>query len=160
MPAIRSIAIGIFILMLSGCGQLVTEKLAVSNSASADNCPITRKLVILPLADYSYTADASLAMHRNVAIMENLTDQLVTRGYQLPVHEDLMQYLSDENIISIKRQSHGLDREMQGDWSSDMKAEFAQLIAASQSRKGNSGNSTALDKKTLAKIAADFIPVI
>ena len=85
MPAIRSIAIGILILMLSGCGQLVSERLAVSNSASADNCPITRKLVVLPLADYSYVEDADLAMYRNIAIMENLTDQLVSRGYQLPV---------------------------------------------------------------------------
>jgi hypothetical protein len=88
--------------------------------------------------------------------MENLTDQLVSRGYQLPVHEDLMKYLADENIINVEPVSHSLDKEMQGDWSSAMKAELAQLIAADQGHNGNSGNTTALDQKTLAKIAADF----
>ena len=156
MPAIRSIAIGILILMLSGCGQLVSERLTISNSASVDNCPITKRLVVLPLADYSYVDDASLAMHRNIAIMENMTDQLVSRGYQLPVQEDLMKYLADENIINVKQQPHGLDREMQGEWSSLMKAEFSKMIDADQNNTENGTGANALDQQTLAKIAADF----
>ena len=77
MPAIRSIAIGILVLMLSGCGQLVSERLTISNSASADNCPITKRLVVLPLADYSYVDDANLAMHRmGDPDREHLTDPI------------------------------------------------------------------------------------
>ena len=156
MPAIRIITIGILALVLSGCGQLVSERLTVSNSASDENCPITRKLVVLPLADYSYVDDAELAMHRNLAIMENLTDQLVSRGYQLPVQEDLARYLVDENIINVKRQAHGLDREMDKDWSAGMKAELAQLIKADQAGTTPTNTTKPLTPKTLAKIAGDF----
>jgi hypothetical protein len=156
MPAIRSIAIGILILMLSGCGQLVSERLAVSNSASADNCPITRRLVVLPLADYSYVDDTELALHRNLAIMENLTDQLVSRGYQLPIMEDLAVYLANENIINVVSQPHSLDSEMNKDWSSEMKDELSKMIDADQKNNSTLGQTKVLDQKALAKIASDF----
>lgn len=158
MPAMRIIAIGIMVMMLSGCGQLVSEKLAITNSATDANCPITKRLVVLPFADYSYTQDAQLALRRNITIMENLTDQLVSRGYQLPVQEDLLKYLTDQGIIRIKgnaEQPH-LVREIQGSYySSVMKEEFESLIAAESGTNDQTG-TTALDQKTLAKIAADF----
>ena len=158
MPAIRSIAIGILILMLSGCGQLVSERLTVTNSASADNCPITRKLVVLPLADYSYVDDTRLAMQRNLAIMENLTDQLVSRGYQLPVQEDLIRYLTEQEIIKVRSTQHSLDRELKGAWSQGMKDEFNLLIKNDVTKNGDSSEqkSVPLDQMALAKIAGDF----
>lgn len=163
MPAIRLTVIGILALMLSGCGHLVSEKLTVSKSASF-SCPAEKKLVIMPLADYSYVADPDLALSRNVAIIENLTDQLANRGYQVPVREDLLRYLAEQKIITVKGYGQNnsstsrLENELSGDWSASIKRELAELIAAEQNRNTTTAisSSTALDQKTLAQIADAF----
>ena len=158
MPAIRIIAIGIMVMMLSGCGQLVSERLAITNSATEPDCPITKKLVVLPFADYSYSVDAITAIQRNLIIMVNLTDQLISRGYQLPVQEDLLQYLADENIIRVKNSSQPLlAKEIEGSFYSPvMKEELAAIMDAESTYSGSFEGTTALDQKTLSKIAADF----
>lgn len=164
MPAIRYFAIGILAILLSGCGQLVSEKLTVSQSATAPECPISRRLVILPLADYSYFGDADIALQRNLAIMENLTDKLVSNGFQMPIHEDLLKYLADQNIIQLKAYGSDagttkhIEKELRSNWSSLMKDELAKLIAEEQDKNstGSFTGTNALDPKTLAKIANDF----
>lgn len=159
MSALRLFVIGFLAFAVSGCGQLVTERLALSNSAPAPNCPINKKLVVMPLADYSYNENVQVAFQRNLAIMENLTDQLVANGYQLPAQEDLLNYLITQNIIrgnGNKSQPH-LDREIQGGYFSPaMKKELEALISAEEGGTNNPPQTIALDQKTLAKIAEDF----
>lgn len=159
MSTLRLLTIGLLALMVSGCGQLVSERLAITDPVPTPNCPTTKRLVVLPLADYSYNKDAQVAVRRNIAIMESLTDQLVARGYQLPVQEDLLKYLAAENIIKVrggKSQPH-LEREIQsGTYSAAMKKELAAMIAADEGGANSQQATTALDQKTLAKIAEDF----
>lgn len=159
MSTLRLIAIGILAFMISGCGQLVSERLAISNTDSQPECPITKRLVVMPLADYSYNSDAQIALRRNMAIMESITDQLVSRGYQLPVQEDLLQYLAQQNIIKVKggqEQPH-LTKEINDNYFSPaMKQELAKLITSETNNANSPVGTTALDQKTLAKIAADF----
>ncbi|MCK4840184.1 MAG: hypothetical protein KAS94_15365 [Desulfobulbaceae bacterium] len=159
MSTLRLFAIVFLAFAVSGCGQLVSERLALSNSAPAPNCPINKRLVVLPFADYSYNKNEQVAFRRNLAIMENLTDQLTANGYQLPVQEDLLNYLITQNIIKTsdnKSQPH-LDREMRGGYFSPaMKKELQALITAEEGGTNNHSETIALDQNTLAKIAAEF----
>ena len=151
--------------MISGCGQLVSERLSMSGSASPEKCT-SKKMVILPFADYSYTEDADRAFRRNINIMENLTGSLTGKGFRLPVQEDLLQYLADTNVATLssdKSQSSGLPGYIQhaitsdGSWSSEMRTALSEIVAAEQSHSSNNkGNNYALDAKTLAKIAEHF----
>jgi hypothetical protein len=166
MSAIKSLAIGFMAFALTGCGQLVSEKLAVSSSAPAQLCT-GKKIVILPFADYSYEEDADRAFRRNVDIMDNLTARLSEKGFRLPVQEDLLKYLSDNNIVKLNAGQlaqtgnpgtiKGLlsDKEI---WSPAMKMELAQLANPGQRQfdPAGQGQITALDSATLAKIAASF----
>ncbi|MBU0673064.1 MAG: hypothetical protein KJ950_00295 [Proteobacteria bacterium] len=165
MPAIKSIAIGVLAFMLSGCGQLVSEKLTVSNTAPAPKCTTGLKMVIMPLADYSYMEDAITAQRRNRAIMETLNDELISKGVLLPIQEDVMHYLVGKNIIKSNPANNGgsktdayLDQEMStGGWSTSMQNAIGQLIAENSAHENSSADSTiALDNETLGKIAGDF----
>ncbi|MBU0485717.1 MAG: hypothetical protein KKB30_14530 [Proteobacteria bacterium] len=163
MPAIRILIYGMLALILSGCGQVVTEKLSVQQSAANLPCPTSKKIVVLPFADYSYSEDVTIAQNRSLAIMEVLTDQLVANGFRLPVQEDTMRYLADNQIIKTNsfnnelNNKRSLQRELDGAWSSLMREEIAKLIAAEQRvTKTEQNKGTALNKQTLAKIGADF----
>ncbi|MBU0479626.1 MAG: hypothetical protein KKG47_00860 [Proteobacteria bacterium] len=163
MSAKRIITIGLMGFMLSGCGQLVSEKLAVNNRSAAGQCPDSHRLVIMPFADYSYESDIEKAYRRNIKIMENLTDNLVANNFQVPVREDLVMYLANNRLINAKQgipsQNHStknLQREMSSDWSLAMKAELANLINAEQAEGSKESNLIALDKQAIAKIGNDF----
>lgn len=166
MSAIKSLAIGFMAFTLAGCGQLVSEKLAVSASAPSQICT-GKKIVVLPFADYSYEEDAERAFRRNVDIMDNLITRLTEKGFRLPVQEDLLKYLSDNGIVklnanlatqparpgSVQSLLSGKDS-----WSPAMKLELAKIANPGQGQidPGGQAQSTALDKATLAKIAAGF----
>ncbi len=167
MPAFRSLIVGILTLLLfSGCGQIVSEKLTVPDHLAANSCPTGKKLVILPFADYTYADNVGTAFRRNLAIMEDLTDQLVGYGFRLPVQEDMIKYLSAHNIVKLSpfknNQSYSktrqLENELGKDWSNTMKNEIASLIELEQNNDLSKQYTgiTALDNKTLAKIANDF----
>jgi hypothetical protein len=153
-------------LSLAGCGQLVSEKLAASSSDSAQPCT-GKKMVILPFADYSYEEDAARALQRNVMIMENLTARLTEKGFRLPVQEDLLKYLADNNIIKFKSVADSAPA-MPGyiqdtiandsSWSPTMKMELAKLNEQSNKQQdtGNPGQGIALDQNTLSNIAGNF----
>ena len=72
MPAKRMLTICLMAILLSGCGQLVSERLAVSNKSAAGQCPTSQRVVIMPFADYTYESSLDKAFHRNLLIMENL----------------------------------------------------------------------------------------
>lgn len=163
MPAIKSLTLGFMAIILAGCGQLVSEKLAVSSSAPPQICT-GKKIVILPFADYSYEEDADRAFRRNINIMDNLIARLSEKGFRIPVHEDLLKYLSDNRIVKFNTNAAlvarpgSVEKLLTEDWSPAMKLEIAKV--ANQERNQvdptGQGQATALDKATLAKIAANF----
>jgi len=162
MPAIKSLAIGFMAFMLTGCGQLISEKLAVSDANRMNTCT-GKKVVILPLADYSYADDAERAFKRNLVIMENLNSRLSENGFRLPVQEDLLQYLDDSGIVKISKQlaSSGQPGYIQNmisndnSWSPEMKKEMTQ-ISSKNTNSSSIDKGVALDQAALAKIAANF----
>ncbi|MCL7486883.1 MAG: hypothetical protein M8357_01745 [Desulfobulbaceae bacterium] len=126
-------------LLVSGCGQTVQKSLKVQpemkSRAGAD-----KSIVILPFADYSYADDLETAYRRNIYITENLTDQLVSNSFHLPVQEDVFNYLISQNIINLvayedTKTTH-LQREMNGEWSSVMKSHLQRYITQTK----NAGN--------------------
>ena len=165
MSTLRLIAIGILAFTISGCGQLVSERLSASGDASPAKCT-SKKMVILPFADYSYTEDAKRAFHRNLNIMENLTARLTDKGFRLPIQEDLLQYLADTNIAKLNTEmsqgsrlpgyiQHAITSD--ASWSSEMKSELAKIAGEENSHSSNNqAPSHALDTKKLAKIANHF----
>jgi hypothetical protein len=165
MSTLRLFAIGFLAFTVSGCGQLVSERLAVSPAAVTEKCT-SKKMVVLPFADYSYTQDAKRAFRRNVNIMENLTARLTGKGFRLPVQEDLMKYLADTNVATLKTdlsRSSALPGYIQhaiasdSSWSPFMKAELTKIAENEHPQANkNQANSYALDTKTLAKIADNF----
>ena len=164
MPAIKSLAIGFMAFMLAGCGQLISEKLAVSDSNRTPVCT-GKKLVVLPLADYTYEDDAERAFKRNMVIMENLTARLSANGFRMPVHEDLVQYLADSGIVKTgELVETGKPGTLQnsitkdGAWSPEMRKEMARIAYSDsqQPKADNRSKGLALDQAALAKIAGNF----
>ncbi len=151
-------------MLLTGCGQIVSERLAVSAATPAATCQTGKKVVVLPLADYSYTQDRETAVKRNLLIMENLTDQLTANGFRMPVQEDLIKYLAQKQIIRLTTvrpdkndSTRHLQAELGNNWSREMKEELSALIAAEKKRNDSAaGTITALDNETLAAIADDL----
>jgi hypothetical protein len=165
MPAIKSLAIGFMAFMLTGCGQLISEKLAVSDSTRMPTCT-GKKLVILPFADYSYAEDAERAFKRNLIIMENLSARLSANGFRMPIQEDLLQYLADSGIVKVGTEltTPGRPGYLQDviatdeSWSADMKKEMAQIAYkdSGEPKADNRSKGLALDQPALAKIAGNF----
>lgn len=165
MSTLRLIAIGFLALSVTGCGQLVSERLSRSNDTSLEKCTV-KKMIILPFADYSYTEDVERAFHRNLMIMENLTGRLTDKGFRLPVQEDLLKYLADNNLAATNAGNpksydspgyiqHSLTND--ASWSPEMKSELAKIVAEEEGVSGsNRVNTHALDNKTLAKIGGNF----
>lgn len=164
MPALRSLIIGLMAFLLAGCGQLVSEKLAVPTSVSSQPCA-GKKLVIMPFADYTYEEDASRALRRNVMIMENLTARLTENGFRLPVQEDLLKYLADNKIVKFNAEvetapamaGYVQDAIANDDsWSPVMKMELAKLANPGKQGNNSQDQSIALDQNALGKIAGNF----
>lgn len=123
------------VLFLSGCGQKVKETLYIPGNRP-QAASLKRAMVVLPFADYSYADNLLRASRRNLTIVEALTDRLVSKGFRLPVQEDVFLYLVDNKHIKLveskKDQSNGrktpLEQELQGGWSEDMKQEIVSFI--------------------------------
>jgi len=122
-------------LLVSGCGQTVQESLkvqpAMKSTAGGD-----KSIVILPFADYSEADDLASAYRRNLYVTENLTDQLVSNSFHLPVDEDVFRYLSSQNIIKViayeETNTSHLEDELNSEWSSVMKTQIKRYIDQTQ----------------------------
>jgi hypothetical protein len=127
-------------LLVSGCGQTVQKSLkiqpAIKSTAGAD-----KSIVILPFADYSYADDIETAYRRNLYVSENLTDQLVSNSFHLPIQEDVFRYLIRQNIVSLvayqDTKTANLERELDDEWSGLMKTQLQRYINHSKSSTGN-----------------------
>jgi len=137
MKYCRYLLYGLLALLVSGCGQTVKESLKVQ-PAQKSTAGADKSIVILPFADYSYADDLETAYRRSLLITENLTDQLVSNSFHVPVQEDVFGYLVGQNIINIaayedQKNSH-MEDELRDEWSSSMKGQIQRYIDLNNSR--------------------------
>jgi len=151
-------------LLASGCGQTVQESLkvqpAMKSMAGAD-----KSIVILPFADYSYADDFESSYRRNLYVTENLTDQLVSNSFHLPVQEDVFRYLVNQNIVNLvayedTKTTH-LQRELNNEWSSLMKSQLEHYINLTKNATSNqpvmdSPGTHGLTQQEVVKIGRHF----
>ncbi len=173
MPVIRLFVLGMMFLFVTGCTQIVSESLHGQPPVMPLKMqPI--KAVVLPFADYSAGAESMPAYSRNLAVMEAVTDELVARGFRLPVEEDVFRYLVDRDIIKIVpygrdpdlSTTKGLEKEMKGNWSESMKKELSMLITQEKKNVATAANEDAnplskpgthgLDQQEIAQIGRIF----
>ena len=135
---------------LVGCGTSVQESLKINNNMKT-NIGQSRKVVVLPFADYSDADDLESAFRRNLFVNENLVDRFRQNGFTLPVQEDVFRYLINRNIINVvgyaKNPSRSIDYELQKGWSSAMKGELQRY--AHEARLNSSFNSATDSPGTL-----------
>lgn len=141
MAIIRVVFYIFFALIAGGCSQVVNETLHVPADAAPElACPKT--VVVLPFADYFYTDDVRTGLIRNSIVMEYLVDRLVAKGVSVPVQEDVLQYLKDNDIVTLLppeddsrfSDTSSLAWELTGDWSYAMKEEIRRIIALEAGR--------------------------
>jgi hypothetical protein len=127
----RYLLTGVVALLMGGCGTTVQESLKVQPEIKSE-VGAERTIVILPFADYSYANDLESSYRRNLFVTENLTDQLVSNSFTLPVQEDVFLYLAEHNIINVVsyegHKSDVLEEELQGEWSDMMKSEIQRYV--------------------------------
>ena len=171
MAVKRFFLYGFLALLVSGCasGQSVTETLHSTDIQPASNvCATNKTVVLLPFADYSSGDDVMSVYARSRSVTEALTDRFAGKGFKMPVQEDVTQYLVDADIIKLasKETTSRLKKEMEGEWSDVMKAEFQNWIAADKkivaARTGGDGHPVnapgvhGLDKMSVSKLGRRF----
>jgi hypothetical protein len=172
MAVQRLFLYGFLALLVSGCGtsQAVNETLHVPETISGSAvCATDKTLVVLPFADYSSGDDVMSTHERSSSVTEALTDQLVGKGFKMPVQEDVTQYLVDKNIITLATYNNAynaIEEELSGQWSSRMKGEIKSWIEADKrsSAAASGANSNplaapgthALDARSVSKIGRKF----
>jgi len=158
MDRLKYLVIGILALLLVGCGsgQIVVETLNVPQGPGSNAAGNGKSIVILPFADYSEGNLAS-AQRRNMLVTESLTDRLIVNGFGLPVQEDIIDYLIQENVIKVDNTSSLALQLADDDWSETMKNEIRSYISQVESGAGQNAFGThGLDAKTVAKIGQQF----
>lgn len=159
MDRLKYLVIGILALVLAGCGpgQLVRETLNVPQGPVAGAPGNGKSIVILPFADYSQ-GNLESSQRRNMIVTEALTDRLIVNGFNLPIQEDVVDYLIKENVIGVN--SSSLAAELTNDWSETMKSEIKTYLKQvdNEAALGNrsSSGTHGLDTKTVSKIGHEF----
>ena len=166
MKITRYIFLGILLTgMLIGCGQTTVETLKVKTAAAPNAPGKGMTAIILPFADYSYADDLESAHRRNMTITEALTDQLVSNGFNLPVQEDVFQYLVSEQIVSLASYDQGrtttLSYELTDtDWSGAMHGQIQHYINMENAGKhetvASSPGTHGLTPQTVVKLGRKF----
>lgn len=152
-------------IFVSGCGQTVQKSLkvqpALKSTAGAD-----KSIVILPFADYSYADELEAAYRRNLYVTENLTDQLSSHKFHMPVQEDVFRYLVNQKIINLlayeDTKTDLMERELNDEWSSVMKSNIQRYIQQTKVSNSNdqpvmqSPGTHGLTQQEVVKIGRQF----
>lgn len=163
MERLKYLVIGILALVLTGCGQTVVETLNVAGGPGRDAPGSGKSIVILPFADYS-EGNMGSAQRRNMVIAETMTDRLISRGFGMPMQEDVFAYLVQEDIIQLASSqapnTSSLDYELQDVWSEDMKEQIryykGQMEMEAANQKEDTAGTKGLSAKAIAKIGRHF----
>jgi hypothetical protein len=161
----RYLLCGLLAILISGCGQTVKESLKIA-PVKKSAAGTEKTIVVLPFADYSEGDDIATAYHRSLYIGSNLTDQLVSNSFTLPVDEDVFLYLVQQDIINVTAyeniNSSTLENEMQdADWSDVMKSEVQRYADMANNRHNNKSVQKApgthgLTQQEIVKIGRHF----
>ena len=166
MAVKRFFLYGFLALLVSGCasGHSVTEEtLHVPDTQSASSvCSTDKSVVLLPFADYSSGDDVMSVHERSRSVTESLTDKFTGKGFNLPIQEDVTQYLVDTNIIRLAflGRTSRLQQELEGEWSNEMKVELQGWIDADNAENEATDRADigvhGLDKRTISKLGRRF----
>lgn len=170
MSAIKGIFCGMLALLLAGCGLTVKENLTTNHPGTTSSCAINKRMVVLPLADYtSLSDDFNTSCSRNMLIMEALTDQLTGKGFRLPIREDMVKYLVDNRIVKVMATNDSnpltsnLSSEMKsGEWSEFMRSAVSSMLTEENKRMSAAAGTpqgpptNGLDLQALNRIGQEF----
>ena len=163
MYRLKCLIIGFFAIALAGCGQTVKENLKVTGGPAYNAPGIGKSIVILPFADYSQ-GNIDSARRRDMNISESLTDRLISKGFGLPIQEDVFDYLVKEKVINLSSYTPAdtgtLAIELTNDWSDPMKEEISrykeQVETEVNSRNAITSGTHGLTSQVVAKIGRHF----
>jgi len=150
--------------LIMGCGKTVVETTHVPTNRNPDAPGKGQTVVVLPFADYTYADSLDGAYRRNTAVVEAITDRLVTNGFSMTIQEDVFGYLVKENIINItpydEQNTASLSDELNNEWSDVMKAQLQGYILNQKMHSGKtvseSPGTHALSQQTVAKMGRKF----
>ncbi len=150
MSLLKFVSAGILLTgLLAGCGQTTVETV-MTPDAYSDNSGKGRTAVILPFADYSEGDKISSAFRRHLLVTESLTNSLVSRGFNAPVPEDVLHYLTEQKVINIASYgpnnagSISLAGEIEDpDWSEIMKEKLNSYMTLQQAQQDGGRNPVA-----------------
>ncbi len=164
MKRLQFLILGILAFALAGCGHTVIQTLNVPEGPVYNGVGKGRTMVILPFADYTFADSHASAHHRYLKVTESLTDRLTANGFTLPIQEDVFQYLTEQNFISLAPYDTGgansLKHELSGEWDDMTKQEIRKNIQAIQNSDNNSVSSSpgthGLTPSSIMKIGNNF----
>ncbi len=155
---------GILILAFGiSCGQSVKETVKPVTPATAGGQ--FKRVVIVPLADYTKASSLEDYCRRNTLVNESLQDAFYRAGFISAAEEDVVQYLVDRGVIQAAKRGSGssrtaaIDQELREGWSDEMKEELQGVIKANMTSESGSDQdqkTIALDRKILAGLAETF----
>lgn len=159
MNRLKYLAIGLLAIFLTGCGpgKIVVETLNVAEGPASNAPGMGKSIVILPFADYS-KGNLESAQRRNMLVTEALTDRLIVNGFTLPIQEDVLGYLINENVVGVNTNS--LAVELTNDWSATMKSEIKSYINQVENETARMGGKSSgthdLSTQMVSKIGKQF----
>ncbi len=161
------------ILMLSGCGQKVKESIKAIDSTTIQYTYPCPKIVMLPFADYSSGKHVDDSLRRQIKIQNAIVHKLASKGYYVPVEEDVVQYLIDLGVITLiekpsinsAKTRRNFYRELGSGWSEEMNREIKQVLLQNELANGPNEefkiNRIGLNKNVIRQIGhyfdADYI---
>ncbi|RLI48242.1 MAG: hypothetical protein DRP09_21610 [Candidatus Thorarchaeota archaeon] len=129
---IRTYIMGILILLFSiSCGQEVRQTMSPVVPDPADGR--LKRIVILPFADYTLSFSSYGHWRRNLLVHEAVQDELYKAGFVPAAEEAVSEYLLRKGVFrypyEVSATVDSLQREMQENWSDQMKEEMAKTIS-------------------------------
>jgi len=130
---IKTYILGVLILLFSiSCGQEVRQTMSPVVPDPADGR--LKRIVILPFADYTLSFSSYGHWRRNLLVHEAVQDELYRAGFVPAAEEAVAEYLLRRGIFrypqEISSDTISLQKELEEDWSDQMKEEMAKTISA------------------------------
>jgi len=150
------------VFFLTGCGATVVETVQpVIRQSPAGNM---KTVVVLPFSDYTNSDSLYDYWKRNILVNESICDELTRYGFRTSQYEETIGYLLDRGIIkdTVKSSSAELEKELQKDWSPQMRSELLREIninnALNNQKRGywDTEKLIRLDSRSVRNMGAHF----
>ena len=155
---IRTYILGILILLFSiSCGQEVRQTISPVVPDPADGR--LKRIVILPFADYTLSFSSYGHWRRTLLVHEAVQDELYRAGFVPAGEEAVAEYLLRRGVFQypyeLSADTISLQREMDEDWSDQMKEELAKIVSENMAR--SSGLKNEREKRELVAMNSQMI---